>query len=172
MEFLSSSDFNRHAFCNISYINKNLKENNLLSKESIKNIHISKLSAIIKSSGYYRQKAKKLKEFANFNNPITRENLLGIWGIGPETADSILLYAYNYPVFVIDAYTKRIFSRLGFKENSYDKLQKLFHDNLLEDNKIFNEYHALLVELAKKHCKTKPICENCPLLKECEQKGL
>ena len=147
---------------------KNLKDNNLLDKNSIKNINIAKLAALIRSSGYYKQKAKKLKEFVSFEGEINRENLLNIWGIGPETADSILLYAYNKPVFVIDAYTKRIFSRLGIKLNDYDEYQEYFHKNLPKDYKLFNEYHALLVELAKKHCKTKPICENCPLINECK----
>lgn len=151
---------------------KNLKENNMLDKNTIKRINITKLAALIRSSGYYKQKAKKLKEFVSFKGEINRENLLSIWGIGPETADSILLYAYNKPVFVVDAYTKRIFSRLGTKLDSYNEYQKFFHKNLPKDYKLFNEYHALLVELAKKHCKTIPICDNCPLNKECKQKGL
>lgn len=152
---------------NVEKCIKNLKENNLLNKNAIKNINITKLAEFIRSSGYYKQKARKLKEFVNFNGIINRENLLNIWGIGPETTDSILLYAYNQPVFVIDAYTKRIFSRLGIKLDSYDEYQDYFHKNLTKDYKLFNEYHALLVELAKKHCKTKPLCNNCPLMKEC-----
>ena len=151
---------------------KNLKDNNLLDKDAIKNIELEKLTGLIKSSGYYKQKARKLKEFVNFEGAINRDNLLGIWGIGPETADSILLYAYNQPVFVIDAYTKRIFTRLGFKLDNYDEYQEYFHKNLLKDCKLFNEYHALLVELAKKHCKSEPLCDDCPLLKECKQKAL
>ena len=151
---------------------KTLKENNLLDKNAIKNLDITKLADSIRSSGYYKQKARKLKEFVNFKGEITRDNLLGMWGIGPDTADSILLYAYNKPVFVIDAYTKRIFTRLGIRFNSYDEYQGYFHKNLPKDYKLFNDYHALLVELAKKHCKTKPLCDNCPLSKECQQKGL
>ncbi|KKW18741.1 MAG: Lysine-tRNA ligase, partial [Candidatus Adlerbacteria bacterium GW2011_GWC1_50_9] len=143
---------------NIYYVEKSiktLKENNLLDKNAIKNLDITKLADSIRSSGYYKQKARKLKEFVNFKGEITRDNLLGMWGIGPETADSILLYAYNKPVFVIDAYTKRIFTRLGIRFNSYDEYQGYFHKNLPKDYKLFNDYHALLVELAKKHCKTK-----------------
>lgn len=148
---------------------KRLRENNLLDKDSIKNININKLADFIKSSGYYKQKARKIKEFVSFSGAINRENLLNIWGIGPETADSILLYAYNHPVFVIDAYTRRIFTRLGFKEDTYDELQRLFHKNLDKDYKLFNEYHALLVELGKNCCKTRPLCDKCPLSKECSK---
>lgn len=156
------------AWSNVEKAIKNLKENNLLSKEAILKVDIKKLAELIKPAGYFNQKARKLKEFSNFSGEITRENLLNIWGIGPETADSILLYAFNEPIFVIDAYTKRIFSRIGFKEESYDELQKLFMSKLTKDFKLFNEYHALIVKLAKEHCKTKPECVNCQLNKICQ----
>lgn len=151
----------------------NLKKNNVLDKEGIKNIKNEKLAELIKSSVYHNQKTKKLKLFVEWlekNNEITRENLLNIWGIGPETADSILLYAYKKPIFVVDAYTKRIFSRVGLiKENSsYDEAQKLFMNNLEKDAKLFNEYHALIVEHAKQHCRVKPLCDGCPLKNICE----
>src|SRR3989344_5709007 len=145
-----------------------LKEHNLLTKEAISKIKIKKLSALIKPAGYYNLKAKKLKEFVNFLNskkPITRENLLNIWGVGPETADSILCYAYTKPYFVIDAYTKRIFERLSIKEKTYDEIQNLVHKNL--SSKYFNEFHALLVRLAKENCRKNPICNSCPLIKLC-----
>lgn len=156
------------AWTNVEKAIKNLKENKLLSKEAIVKINIKKLAKLIRSAGYFNQKAKKLKEFAGFDGKINRENLLNIWGIGPETADSILLYAFNQPTFVIDAYTKRIFSRIGFKEESYENIQRLFMKNLPEGYKLFNEYHALIVRLAKEHCKTKPECKNCPLNKICQ----
>ncbi len=156
------------AWTNVEKAIKNLKENKLLSKEAILNVDKNKLANLIKSAGYFNQKAKKLKEFAKFDGEIKRENLLNIWGIGLETADSILLYAYNEPIFVIDAYTKRIFFRIGFKEESYEKLQNLFMKNLSKDAKLFNEYHALIVELAKEHCRTEPECRNCPLNQICE----
>ena len=94
-----------------------------------------------------------------------REELLAINGVGPETCDSILLYAFNRRVFVVDAYTRRIFSRHGLfgLNSSYGSVQEAFTNNLPSDEKIFNEYHALLVRLAKNYCKTKPICDDCPL---------
>jgi endonuclease III related protein len=92
---------------------------------------------------------------------------LSLNGIGPETADSIMLYAAKKPIFVIDAYTKRIFARLGYRETGYDKIQSLFMSNLEHDAALFNEYHALIVELAKKHCRKKPVCSSCPLAELC-----
>lgn len=147
----------------------NLNNENLLSKESLLNVDVLKLAELIKPSGYFNQKAKKIKAFLEFNDGINRENLLKIWGVGEETADSILLYAYNKPIFVIDAYTKRIFKRIGFKERSYKELQELFHKNLPQDHRLFNEYHALIVELAKRNCKKIPICSNCPLNGVCKK---
>jgi len=132
-----------------------------------------KLAQSIKSSGYHNQKARKLKALVNFlntNKKISRDNLLTIWGVGPETADSILLYAYNHPTFVIDTYTKRVFNRLGItKETDYHKLQEMFHNSLKPDHKLFNEFHALLVQHAKEHCKSKPVCANCPLENQCKK---
>jgi len=95
-----------------------------------------------------------------------RDTLLKVNGIGPETADSILLYAGNYPTFVVDAYTKRIFSRLEIlrEEDSYHQVQEYFMTRIEEDAQLFNEYHALIVIHAKNHCRTKPLCKNCPLL--------
>jgi endonuclease-3 related protein len=97
--------------------------------------------------------------------PDLRLELLGIKGIGPETCDSILLYAFNRPVFVVDSYTKRIFSRHGFfaADASYEKAQALFTANLPSDEHIYNEYHALIVRLAKERCRVRPRCEDCPL---------
>ncbi len=150
-----------------------LNKNKLLDIRKLEKIPEKKLAELIRPAGYYNQKARKIKEIIKFlksKKSINRENLLSVWGIGPETADSILLYAYSKPIFVIDAYTKRIFSRLGYcKEKcSYDELQQLFMKNLKPDARLFNEYHALLVELAKQHCRTKPICKGCPLLKTCK----
>ena len=95
-----------------------------------------------------------------------RENLLSVQGIGPETADSILLYAGNHPLFVVDTYTHRIFSRhhLLADESDYDSIQETFMHMLPADSSLFNEYHALIVRLGKEYCrKTKPLCEDCPL---------
>ncbi len=149
-----------------------LSENNALNIKSIRKLPLKNLALLIKSSGYHNQKAKKLKELVKFlysNKSINRVNLLSVWGIGNETADSILLYAYNLPYFVIDSYTKRIFSRIGLceKDVSYDKLQKLFYDNLENNPELFNEYHALIVEHAKRFCRKKPECSNCVLKNNC-----
>jgi endonuclease-3 related protein len=150
---------------------EDLNKNNLIDLEKLNKIDTKGLAETIKSSGYNNQKARKIKEFAKFlisKKEINRENLLQIWGIGPETADSILLYAYKKSFFVIDAYTKKILNRIGFTENSYVELQKLFINNLKEDYKIFNEYHALLVKLGKDTCKKEPLCEKCPLNRICD----
>ncbi len=97
-----------------------------------------------------------------------REEILGLWGVGPETADSMLLYAGKHPIFVVDAYTRRIGNRIGlFKSEDYDTIQKYFEGTLLRSAKLFNEYHALVVELGKSICKTKPLCGHCPLQKDC-----
>jgi len=151
----------------------NLSKNGLIDPIKIEKINKNKLAKLIKPSGYYNQKAERLKVMSRFllkNKAPTREQLLKVKGIGPETADSILLYAFDRPVFVIDAYTKRIFERLGYKAKDYDGWQRLFMDNLLKDSKLFNEYHALLVELGKNHCKKKPICKECPIQKFCKRK--
>ena len=149
----------------------NLNKNKLIDIKKIKNIKNKKLALIIKSSGYHNQKAKKLKNFCNFllkdyngslkklfknNIEKLRSGLLSVNGIGPETADSIILYAAKKPVFVINAYTKRILNRIGCKEKTYDELQRLFMQNIPNSEKLFNECHALLVELGKSICKKEP----------------
>ena len=149
-----------------------LSKNNLIDVNKIKKIKKEKLAELIKSAGYYNQKAERLiliSEFISKNPSPTREQLLNVKGIGPETADSILLYAYNKPFFVIDAYTKRIFQRLGHKADNYEEWQKLFTNNLPKDTQLFNEYHALLVELGKNHCKNKPVCNKCPVKGMCKK---
>lgn len=159
-----------------------LNKNNLIDTNKITKINIKKLAKIIKSSGYHNQKAKKLKNFCEFllknyngrldllfKNDIAelRTQLLSVNGIGHETADSIILYAAKKPIFVIDAYTKKIVNRLGYKEETYNELQKLFMQALPNSEKLFNEYHALLVELGKNICKKEPLCGNCPINEHC-----
>ena len=148
----------------------NLKNNDLISQEAIKKVSLRRLASLIKPSGYFNQKAKRLKiinQFLEKNKNPTRDQLLEVNGIGPETADSILLYAFNQPSFVIDTYTKRIMQRIGYKEESYGGLQALFQDNLPNDYKIYNEFHALFVEHAKTYCRKKPLCQKCPLNSRC-----
>jgi len=128
----------------------NLSKLKALEPKALKELNNNKLKKAIKPTGYFNQKAKKLKIFAEFYLDLkgktpTRIQLLEIWGIGPETADSILLYAYKQPTFIIDAYTKRI---MNFK-GKYDELKQLFEDNLKKDYKLYQEFHALLVEAGK-----------------------
>jgi len=159
---------------NVAAAIKNLEKENLISIDSILNVDEKKLAKLIKPSGYYNQKAERLKIAAKFfkeNKVITREKLLKVKGIGPETADSILLYAYKKPYFVIDAYTKRIFKRLGLTNTeNYQEFQDIFEKNLPRDSQLFNEYHALLVKLAKENCMKKPLCGECPLNSKCKHK--
>ena len=159
----------------------NLRKHKVLTAPKLYSLPDKKLAGLIRSAGYYNIKAKRLKSFLKFfiNNyggsirriakvdlAVLREELLSVKGIGPETADSILLYALNKPVFVIDSYTKRIFSRhkLLPADASYADAQTFFMSGLKKDVKLFNEYHALLVALAKACCsKSRPKCSLCPL---------
>ena len=158
----------------------NLRKNKELSPAALRNISYVRLAELIRPAGYFNVKAKRLKNFMDFffseykGNirlmkkeplPVIREKLLNVNGIGPETADSILLYALDKPTFVVDAYTKRIFSRHGIvnKDEDYHEVQELFVKNLKEDIHVFNEYHALIVRTCKEFCRTRPICEMCPL---------
>jgi len=156
-----------------------------LTPEFIEAASIEELAEIIKSSGYYNQKASKLKAltawFKKYSYDINevrkvkkerlREELLAVKGIGKETADSILTYALDKPSFVIDTYTKRILYRLGYDiPQSYDELRIEIEKDMPRDLELYNEYHALFVEHAKQHCRKKPICEACPLEAICRQR--
>ncbi|MCX8178672.1 MAG: endonuclease [Candidatus Aenigmarchaeota archaeon] len=169
---------------NVEAAIKNLKKNKVLDERIIYNIELKKLEELVKPSGFYRIKAKRLKNFVNFlfekydgsleklfkleKNEL-RKVLLSVNGIGKETADSIVLYAANKPSFVIDAYTIRIFTRLGvLKEKEYDKVKAAFENSLPQDVQLYKEYHALIVHLGKNICKTKPLCGMCPLKGMCE----
>lgn len=169
------------AWSNVEKAVSNLKKSKLLSVRGLSNIPEKTLSGLIKPAGYFNVKARRLKNFlrflnASYNGSIDRMfrtetlrlrgELLGVNGIGPETADSILLYAGNKPVFVVDAYTKRIFSRHGFVKSDceYEDTQFMFMENLPREPKLFNEFHALIVELGKNLCKSsKPLCNRCPI---------
>ncbi len=169
---------------NVEKAIKNLKSLLLLNPYNIYKIELKKLEEIIKPSGFYKIKAKRLKNFVNFlfekydgdlerllslDKDELRKELLTVNGIGKETADSIVLYAAHKPTFVVDAYTIRIFNRLGvIKERDYEKVKEIFEKSLHIDVEIYKEYHALIVELGKNICKVKPRCEACPLKKWCE----
>jgi endonuclease III related protein len=157
-----------------------LRKNGLLNPKSMYLSSVDKIAKAIRPSGYYNIKAKRLKAFMYFffenyhgrvsrmkrsDMRLLRNRLLKVNGIGPETADSILLYALQKPVFVIDAYTKRISECFGLSQNngSYDDLQRVFEEALPPDTKMFNEYHALIVRHAKEACKKSPECGRCVL---------
>jgi len=148
----------------------NLKRAGMLDVRKISRMELKKLALLIQPSGYFNAKARKLKIFANFFSGLrgripAREELLSVWGIGPETADSILLYSYGVPSFVADAYTRRIFSNLGLvkKNAGYEQVRAFFERNLKKDIAIYQEYHALVVEHAKKYYSKKADWGKCPL---------
>lgn len=158
----------------------NLKDQDLLQPTKLHKIKTEKLASLIRSSRFYNQKANKIKTFLDFffaeydgdisimsrENPvILRRKLLMIKGLGEETVDSILLYACNKPIFVVDAYTKRIFSRWGLidEKATYSAIQDFFMENLPRDVEIYNDFHAQIVHLGHLVCKTTPNCNHCPI---------
>ena len=169
------------SWSNVEPALRNLRSARLLAPAPMLQVPLARLQSLIRSSGYFRQKARKLKAFAEylqtmfagsltrmFRTPTTvlREQLLGVHGIGPETADSILLYAGRHPIFVIDAYTRRIVERhqLTSSARSYEQLRALFERNLPPDAALYNEFHALIVRTGKLHCRARqPRCNECPL---------
>lgn len=170
------------AWTNVEKAITNLKKAKVLTPKKMHDLSQDELAKLIKPAGYFNIKAKRLKHFLNYlfdeyggrldrmfkkRTDFLRKELLQVNGIGPETADSILLYAGEHPIFVIDAYTKRVFSRhMIIKQDAgYDDVQKIFMKNLTHDVKLFNEYHALIVKLGKDFCKTrKPLCSKCPMM--------
>ena len=159
---------------NVEKALENLKHKKLLNFKGILSISREELEEIIRPVGFYRIKAKRLKEVVKGLNPIKkvevieREELLKIKGVGRETADSILLYAGNRPFFVIDAYTKRFFKRIVGIEGDYEYLKSMFEESLPRDVNIYKEYHALIVKHGKEHCTKNPKCANCPFREECQ----
>jgi endonuclease-3 related protein len=158
----------------------NLKRGNLLDPHKLKAIPSEELSRLIKPAGYFNLKARRLKNLigmvveayggdldamAQTETEQLRRELLQVNGVGPETADSILLYAFHKPIFVVDTYTYRVTNRhaLVEEEVNYQALQDFFMQHLPLDVDMFNEYHALLVKVGKLHCKRKARCEGCPL---------
>ncbi len=164
----------------------NLKDAKILSPNGIAQSDHQKLGELIRPSGYFNQKAERLHRLVKWyfehgemdgiqqrSTIELRESLLSLNGIGPETADDILLYAFERPVFVIDAYTRRIFSRYGLinGKEKYEQLRILCEDTFAaHDHRVslFNEFHALIVSHAKMFCKTKPVCSGCPLIDGCQ----
>lgn len=165
---------------NVEKAINNIKSAKALNPKKLYQMDVSKLAKLIRPAGYFNIKAKRLKAFIDFlmheyNGSMAnmrkedmhtlREKLLSVNGIGPETADSILLYALEKPIFVIDAYTKRVLSRHGIMEHdeSYHEFQELFYLSLKKDVRLYNEYHALFVRVGKTYCRPRADCDNCPL---------
>jgi endonuclease III related protein len=168
------------AWTNVRRAIAELRAARLLSVRGLREAGRPRIERAIRASGYFRQKTRKLEAFValldrNYGGSLARmgraptgelrERLLATWGIGPETADSILLYAFGRPVFVVDAYTHRVVTRHGWAPArvGYADLQRLFTDALPRRVALYNDYHAQLVWLGKHYCRTRPRCEECPL---------
>ena len=169
------------SWTNVARAIENLRGERLLTQTAIERAPLPRIEALIRPSGYFRQKARKLKAFCTFlraeyrgslkrmfETPtiVLREKLLGIFGIGPETADSILLYAGEHPVFVVDAYTKRMLARHGWAdpEAKYEDVRWIVERQFPGDTERFNEFHALIVNTGKNFCRPhEPLCGECPL---------
>lgn len=168
------------AWTNVEKAILNLKKAKKLSFDSLRKIPVKELSKMIRPAGYFNVKAARLKNLMNFlerecrgdllkleleTMPVLREKLLAVKGVGPETADSILLYALHKTAFVIDAYTKRIFSRHGLAkgDESYERWQKIFVRALPASRDLYNDFHAQIVRTGKEYCRKAPRCEKCPL---------
>ncbi|MFC1821701.1 endonuclease III domain-containing protein [Thermodesulfobacteriota bacterium] len=165
---------------NVEKAIQNLRNESLLSVESLRDVPLAVLAEKIRPAGYYNVKAKRLKNLIHFlvekydadifrllaaETSELRRDLLEVRGIGPETADSILLYAAHRPLFVVDTYTHRVLTRHGMieEETTYYELQAFFMENLPDDPPLFNEFHALIVRVGKEYCRKKPRCNDCPL---------
>jgi endonuclease III related protein len=169
------------SWTNVARAIENLRGEDLLSPAAIERVPLGHLETLIRPSGYFRQKARKLKAFCTFlrakyrgslermfETPtiVLREKLLGVFGIGPETADSILLYAGEHPVFVVDAYTRRMLARHGWadREAKYEDVRWMVERQFPGDTGRFNEFHALIVNTGKNFCRPQdPLCGECPL---------
>ena len=172
------------AWTNVETAISRLKDAGALSPEAIRELDANALAELIYSSGFYNSKAQRLKALTRYigdtygddieamrreDGAKLRRELLGVKGIGEETADAILLYALGKPSFVVDAYTRRLLGRLGITPQSetYAAYQQMFSDNLSRDTALFAEYHALIVEHCKAACRVKPVCEGCCLREIC-----
>ena len=172
------------AWTNVERAIAALKARDLLSAEGLHAVAAGELAALIRPAGYFNVKSSRLKAFVGWLSVhhggslermfagdwrVLRGELLKVRGIGPETCDSILLYAGQKPTFVVDAHTRRLFHRLGLlpEKAGYEQTRSLFMDNLPNRVPLFNEYHALIVEQCKQFCRTRPRCDGCPLANRC-----
>ncbi len=174
---------------NVEKAIRNLRDEDLLDPHRLYEVPLEELEGLVQPAGYFRVKARRLCNLLKFvverydgsleamfstSLPELREQLLGVSGIGPETADSILLYAGNLPAFVVDAYTSRVFSRHGWIDfdADYYQIQEYLESGLAQDVPLYNEYHALLVRLGKERCRKRtPLCDGCPLANLLPQGG-
>jgi len=172
------------AWSNVEKSIRSLRAGGLLTLEALEKVSIRTLERAIRSSGFFKVKARRIKSFLRYleihhalrlasflKRPADRlrRELLAIHGIGPETADSIILYGAGKPVFVIDAYTRRIFRRLGLLNGNedYETIRGFFEEKLPRRRALFNEFHALIVHHGKAHCRKKPLCVSCPVNDVC-----
>ena len=172
------------AWANVERALDRLRRRRLLSFRALHRLPASRLAPLVRSSGTFRVKARRLRAFLDFlaaeyrgrveamrweEPSLLRRKLLAVPGIGPETADSIALYAAGHAVFVVDAYTRRVFARLGLLrgDESYAEVQRFFEDRLPRDAGLYNDYHAQIVRLGKDVCRTRPRCPECPLADLC-----
>lgn len=173
------------AWANVERAIENLDSERLLNPKRLARAERRRVELCVRPAGFYRQKAERIQRFARYlmdrydgeldnllsqDTQSAREELLAFNGIGPETADSILLYARGHPVFVVDAYTRRLLSRTGLFSRAkpdYETIQTFLEGNLPQDYKIYQEFHALIVRLAKEKCRAKPECKGCPLERGC-----
>jgi len=175
------------AWINVERAIVNLRNAGALSPKAVVRAHPRRLAMWLKPSGYFNVKAKRLRAFCKWliaqggvralarqPTDALREALLSVYGVGPETADDILLYAFERPVFVIDAYTRRLFSRLGLLrgDEDYETIRALFEQSLGSDTPLFNEYHALIVMHGKDICRPRPLCQKCSLSATCRRRGV
>ena len=166
-----------------------LRSRGVLEFEALRQLRASQLGPLIRSSGYFRVKARRLHAFLSFlaarydgraealcaeESGQLRTALLGVPGVGRETADSIVLYAAGLPLFVIDAYTRRVFARLGLVrgDEPYDELQSWFMERLPQEAELYNDFHAQIVNLGKDFCRVRPLCGRCPLAAVCPRRGV
>ncbi|MFO7592547.1 MAG: endonuclease III domain-containing protein [Pseudomonadota bacterium] len=178
------------AWTNVEKAIANLKTHHALSARAIADAPHEQLAEWIRPSGYFNIKATRLQNFCRWYlepgraaqlktlpTEQLRHALLSVNGVGPETADDMVLYAFHHPVFVIDAYTRRLFSRLGLiqGDEAYETLRSMVEDHFGRSEKqvaLYNEFHALIVAHAKDYCRKRPLCKGCPLVRRCPSREL
>jgi endonuclease-3 related protein len=177
------------SWTNVERALRRLRKAGRLSFAGLDPLPASRIAPLVRSSGTYRVKARRVRAFLDFlgeayqgrveamrgeDPQVLRRRLLAVHGIGRETADSVVLYAAGLPLFVVDAYTRRVFSRLGLVDGDldYDEIQRFFMERLPRDAALYNDYHAQIVRLGKDVCRPRPRCHECPLEALCPRRGV